>query len=248
MNLRKHSTKFLTVLGVAGFIGTVVMAVNATPKCEQLLDEAEARLKESDDDAKLSKKESAVCFFKAYWPTIAMGITSVGCFIASNYICGKREAVAIAAFGAAETSLKYFHDAALETVGEKTMDEIHAKVADRHLRDHPIPEEKEAISEGKTLCYDCYTGRTFESDMQTIREVVNNLNERMLSGDFVSLNDFYFSIGLEEVKRGDELGWHPYDGGDKLEVRYSSRLTKTGKPCLVIDYDVEPAYFDSNFI
>lgn len=248
MNLRKHSPKLLTVLGVVGFIGTVVMAVKATPKCEQLFDEAETRLKESDDDAKLGKKEAAKCFFKAYWPTIAMGVTSVGCFVASNYICGKREAVAAAAFGAAETSLKYFQDATLETVGEKTVDEIRAKVADRHLKEHPVPKEKEVIPEGKTLCFDCYTGRYFESDMQTIREAVNNLNEQMLGGDFVSLNDFYFNIGLAEVKRGDDLGWHPYDGGDKLEVKYSSRLTETGKPCLVIDYDVEPAYFDRNFI
>lgn len=251
MNIKKYSPQILTVLGVAGLISTVVMAVKTTPKCEEIIDKAESRLREEtkDENAVLDKKETAKCFVKAYWPTIAMGAVSTACFVASNYVSGKREAVMATAFGVSEAALRRFQDSTLETVGKNTMDEIRAKVADKQLKDSPLNETTEVTvtPKGETLCFDCYSGRYFKSDLESIRRVVNDLNEQLLTGDFVTLNDFYYNIGLSETKMGDNLGWHSMHDG-QIDVKYSARIAENGEPCIVIDYTVEPAYWDNNYI
>lgn len=252
MNIKKYAPQLLTVLGVIGMVSTVVMAVKATPKCEELLDAAEERLcKETKDEGvTLGKKETAACFVKAYWPTLAMGTVTIASFVAGNMISEKRKAAVATALGLSEAALHRFQEATIETVSANTIDEIRAKVADKQLKESPITEKTEMhiASSGDTLCFDCYSGRYFKSGLESIRRSVNDLNERMLAGDFVSLNDFYYAVGLPEVKMGDELGWHAFDGGDMIDISYSARIAENGEPCIVIDYTVQPAYFDRNFI
>lgn len=252
MNVRKYSPQLLTVLGVVGLISTVVMAVKATPTCEELIDAAEERLREEtkNDKAVLEKKETAKCFAKAYWSTAAMGVVTTACFIASNYVSGKREAVMATALGVSEAALHRFQETALETVGANAMDEIRAKVADKRLNECPIKENTEVLitPAGNSLCFDVYSGRYFKSDIETIRRIVNDLNAQMNTGDFVSLNDFYFNLGLPEVKMGDDLGWHSYDGGEQIDIKFSARLAENGESCIVMNYNVEPAYFNHDFL
>ena len=42
----------------------------------------------------------------------------------------------------------------------------------------------------------------------TIKKIVNELNRRMLSESYISLNDFYYELGLSFTKMGDQLGWN----------------------------------------
>lgn len=258
MNIRKYCPQLLTALGVVGLIGTVVMAVKATPKCDEIIAEAESKLREERKSkvATLSKKETAKCFAKAYWSTAAMGILTTACFIASNYVSGKREAVMATALGVSEAALHRFQDATFDTVSKDVKDEIRAKVADKQLKESKVDvstEEKRSANirstgHGETLFYDPYVDRYFRSDLEYVRRCVNDLNERALDGDFVALNDLYFELGLNECKRGDDMGWHPYGGGAKVEINYNSRISEWGEPCIVIDYEVEPAYFGRNFV
>ena len=261
MNIRKHSPAILTAVGVAGFVATVVMAVKSTSKCEKLLDEAEARLKEatvsnnpdiSDEElkgVKLSKKETINCFAKAYWTAAAMGVISTACFVAANYVHGKREAVLATAFGASELALKEFQKATFDVAGEKVVDEIRAKVADEKLKANPVTTKEVIVTNPahETLCFDSYSGRYFKSDLETIRQKINDLNERLIQGDFVSLNDLYYELGLPEVKLGEDMGWHNYHG-ETIEVSYSARIAEDGTPCIVMSYNIEPAYWNPDFI
>ena len=258
MNIGKFAPQILTALGIVGMISTVVMAIKATPKCDELIAEAEERLREETEDnsAELGKKETVTCALKAYWPTISMGIVSAGCFIVSNYVYGKREAVVATALGMSEVALHRFQEATLETVGKKTMDEIRGRVADRQLQESKVDLSTEEsrnrnivlTKHGTTLFYDPYIDRHFRSDLEYVRRCVNDLNEDALSGDFVSLNDLYFALDLKECKRGENLGWHPYNGGEKIELDYSARITEWGEPCIVLDYTVEPAEYARDFI
>ena len=54
------------------------------------------------------------------------------------------------------------------------------------------------------------------------------------------LNDFYYEIGLDNIKLGDELGWNIDDG--YIDLSFSSQLASDGTPCLVIDYKIAPRY------
>ena len=92
---------------------------------------------------------------------------------------------------------------------------------------------------GNTRCFDTITKRRFISDIEAIKKIVNELNRRMISGDdYVSLNDFYYELGLDGSSIGDELGWNVSDG--LIELDFSAQLDKDGVPCIVIDYAVTP--------
>lgn len=57
---------------------------------------------------------------------------------------------------------------------------------------------------------------------------------------YISLNDFYYEIGLRGISIGDDIGWD-IDRG-YIDLDFSSQLAEDGVPCLVIDYGVAPRY------
>ena len=63
----------------------------------------------------------------------------------------------------------------------------------------------------------------------------------MLSEMYISLNEFYDAIGLEQTGIGDDLGWNINRDG-LIEIEFSSQLTEDDQPCVVIDYHIAPRY------
>lgn len=84
---------------------------------------------------------------------------------------------------------------------------------------------------------DGYSGRTFYSSVASIREAVNNVNEEIFGNLYSSLTDFYDHLGLEPTGGSDEVGWnadHP------LKVTFGAVLLDNGKPCIRMDYELDP--------
>ena len=87
---------------------------------------------------------------------------------------------------------------------------------------------------------DSMSGRYFKSDMESIKQAINKLNRRRTYENYISLNEFYGEIGLNDVKNGELLGWN-IDSG-LIEPTFSTCLTEDGRPCIVLDFMVEPRY------
>ena len=77
--------------------------------------------------------------------------------------------------------------------------------------------------------------------MMTIDAAVNKFNKRLLNEDFLSLNEFYDELGVKHTKLGDDLGWNIGNDG-LIEVTYDTCLSPDNKPCLVMNYRIEPRY------
>jgi hypothetical protein len=106
---------------------------------------------------------------------------------------------------------------------------------------NPLGINEVVITEkGNTLCYEVISGRYFRSDIEKLRKEVNDLNKTILHEDYISLNDFYYGIGLKGTKQGEELGWSVNDG--LIDLQFSSTLAEDGTPCLVLDYRPAPRY------
>ena len=88
--------------------------------------------------------------------------------------------------------------------------------------------------DGETLCLDSLSGRPFKSDINKIKTAEVELGARMLDERYVSLNDFYYEIGLDSIGVGEDLGWNIDDG--LIELSFSSQVTADGTPCLVVNY------------
>ena len=233
----KHSPEILIGLGVAGLLGTTVLAVRETPKVLKLLD----KKKEELDVEKLSVKDTVKTVWKNYIPCAVLAVTSVACIVGASNISARRNAALAAAYAIGNKAFSDYKEEVINLLGEEKEKEIKEKVADRHLKENPVASKEVIITDNNEhLCYDEITGRYFKSSQNKIKEAQNVINDRLRDEMWVSLNDLYYELGLPNVRVGDDLGWNVDDG--YLDIILSSRIAEDGTPCLTLDYAVGPRY------
>lgn len=233
----RRSPEILTGIGVAGMITTTVLAIKATPKAMQLIEEEKAA-KNTD---KLTVTETVKTTWKCYIPMAVTGTLSVACIVGATSTNAKRNAALAAAYKLSETALAEYKEKVVETIGEKKEKEVRSKVAKSKVENNP-PKSNEVIltGKGRTLCFETLSGRYFYSDIDTIKQVENKLNHKLLRNDTLSLSEFYYEIGLDATSISDDLGWRIDNG--LINLYFDSQLTPNGEPCVVIDYETVPKY------
>lgn len=241
--IKKHSPEILTGIGIAGMITTTVMAVRATPKALILIEER----KEEIGAEKLEAMDMVKTTWACYIPAAITGTLSVACLIGASSVNARRNAALATAYTLSESALKDYQGKVIEMFGEKKNEAVKDAVAKDKVKKNPVVTREVIITEkGNTLCYDAISGRYFKSDIEKIKKAECELNRQMLDDMYVSLNDFYYEIGLDSVKLGDELGWNVDSG--YIDLSFSSQLASDGTPCLVIDYSVAPRYDYRNLL
>jgi hypothetical protein len=235
--MKKHSPEILTGIGIAGMITTTVMAVRATPKALILIEER----KEEIDVDKLTPIELIKTTWTCYIPAAITGGLSIICLIGASSVNARRNAALATAYTLSESALKEYQEKVIETIGEKKEQTVRDAIAKDRIDKNPVSSREVIITEkGNTLCYDAISGRYFKSDIDKIKKAENELNRRMRDEMHISLNEFYYEIGLNPIGIGDDLGWNIDHG--YIELSFSSQLADEGTPCLVIDYQVAPRY------
>ena len=235
--ITKHSPEILTGIGIAGMITTTIMAVRATPKALILIEER----KEEIDVDKLTPIELIKTTWKCYIPAAITGGLSIICLIGASSVNARRNTALATAYTLSESALKEYQEKVIETIGEKKEQTVRDAIAKDRIDKNPVSSREVIITEkGNTLCYDTISGRYFKSDIDKLKKAENELNRRMRDEMYISLNEFYYEIGLNSISIGDDLGWN-IDRG-YIELNFSSQLSDDGNPCLVIDYQVAPRY------
>lgn len=232
----KHSPGILTGVGIAGMVGTTVMAVKATPKAIQLLEEAKAERNEE----KLPPVEVVKVTWKCYIPAAITCVTSAACLLKAASINTRRNAALVTAYNLSKTALAEYKEKVIETIGETKEQAVVDKIAKDKIDKDPVSSHEVIMTDkGSTLCYDGIFGRYFISDKDSILRAINNVNRELVTGGmYVSLNEFYDDIGLPHTKIGDMLGWTVEDG--KIDVDFSYGPADDGRPCLIVMYNVVP--------
>lgn len=251
-SVSKHSPQILTGLGIAGMVTTTVLAVKATPKALELIEDerrnriSEATMEEAKEwvevgDVKISPVDYVRVAWKPYIPSVVLGAASIACIIGANSVNTRRTAALATAYKLSETAFSEYKEKVVEEIGEKKEKVIREKVAEKKINKNPVSKNEVIITEkGNTLCYDSISGRYFKSDMEKIKKAINELNRRMIYDMYVPLNDFYDELELENTPMGDDLGWNLDNG--LIEVDFTSRIADDGTPCIVINYHVAPRY------
>ena len=158
--LKQSSPEILVVTGIAGVIGSVVMACKATTKistiqekAQEQLDAAEEALtthadEYSEEDYKKDKiiirTHQAIDYAKLYAPAAICGIASLGCIIGSHTILRKRIFNLGAAYTAIDNAFKKYRDNVKEKYGEEIDKEL------RYGVKKLVTEEKVKDENGKT--------------------------------------------------------------------------------------------------
>lgn len=228
-----NSPTILTVAAVAGVVTTVVLVAKAAPKAHMdILNEQSERTDELD------LADKVLLTYKHYLPAVGTGVLTISCIIMANTINAKRTSALAGAVGLSELAFKNYREKVVEHIGEKKETKVHDEVMQDVVNRNPLCDNQVIITgKGPSLFLDNFTERYFQSDMESIRRAVNDINEQIFAQDSASLNDFYNAIGIKGNKVGDDLGWTQTN---KLEIRYSATLTEDGVPCVVIDYRKSP--------
>ena len=169
----------------------------------------------------------------------------------------RRIATLAGAYSLSEQNLKEYREKAEEIVGHKKAREIEHGIAKDYAAKENMTEHIYDTGHGKTIIKDLSTGRKFYSDLNYIYAVINELNADLNSHGrasdnpqlyFITKNDFYRAIGLEEVEGGEDLGWNsfsgdlidvtmtPHDLPNNVDVIHYMRLENVG-PTYTDEYD-----------
>lgn len=246
--MSKHSPEILTGIGITGMITTVVLAVRATPKAMELIDEHKEGDSYKELGIELTPIQTVKVAWKPYIPAVISGTASIACLIGANSVHARRNAAIATAYKLSEAALVEYKDKVIETFGEKKEKTVREKIAEDRLEKNPVNNSQIFMTEkGNTLFMEPISGQYFRSDIEFIKKTVNELNETMLNSPFgyLSVNDLYDALGLEQTSRGDDLGWCVSKGIIKFDIH--AKVAKNGEPCIVIDYTNAPVYDYNKF-
>lgn len=223
------SPEILIGFGLAGMLTSTVLAVKATPKALDILEQ---------EDRELSKVDKVKLTWKCYAPAAIGYCASAACIIGANSVNSKRNAVLAGAYKISEAALLEYRDKVTEVLGEDKEKEIRDSIAEDRVRKTERKGEVIVAGKGDTLCYDMHSGRYFKSNMDEIKRKLNEINYKLMQDNILSVNDFYDQIGLDPINTGYDFGWLVDDG--LIQLYFTSILTEDGQPCLAVHFDNMP--------
>ena len=233
-----NSPAILTATSIVGTVATAYLTGRASFRIGEEVTVNESRL-----NYPLSMRDRVRFIYdeglwRLYIPPVITGVAMIVCIIGANQIGARRTAAAMAAFALSEKAMDEYKDKVIERVGKNKEQKIRDEIAQDYVNKNPAPMDL-TLHEGSlsVLCCDLFTGRYFISDIETLRRIQNDINHQLISDMYVSLSEFYDAIGLEKTSMSDHFGWNL----DKLlELEFSTALSPSGKPCLTMNFRVEP--------
>ena len=236
-NAGKYAPEILTGASLIGLAATSFFSAVGYGKAKEAM--------KSDEGDRLDRTIETA---KAFAPAAASGLFTAGCIISAQRINHARLVATATALAASQISLKDLKDEAKKVLGEHKYEKVVADAKAKELERHPYDSRlnPQVIGAGPTRCFDAITGRYFWADISDVKKSEAWINASLYHTGYVSLNEFYYNLGLDPLKIGDDLGWNANDGC--VDFEYSSCLGSDDVPCLCIDTRISPRYdFRSNW-
>lgn len=221
--LRQNSPVILTALGVSGVVSTAYLTGVATYRASHRLE---------DQSPYMDKREVIERCWDLYIPPAISGVVAIGCIIASNRVSSKRMAAAYSLAAVSEQVLSEYREKVIETIGEKKEQKIRDDISQDRVNANPPGVI--VMGRGDVVCCEMLTGRYFMSDMETLRKAQNDINSKLLSQDYATLNDLYYMLGLQYTSDSGKTGW---TSDKQMDLSFSTVLTEDQRPCLAFEYN-----------
>lgn len=224
--VKAHKSTILTAAGVAGMVGTCVVAVKCTPKASMAMDDAlidkedkylDEHTVPDDEDVVIPEECQKLTFFekskivvKCYLPAFVLGAASIGCIIFAKRIDAANLAAITTAWSVSESKLKEYKAAAKDVVGEKKESLISQKASEEWSKKYQDVDTSKPTGvfkygsgniletgHGDTLLRDAYSMNLYRADTDWVAGyVADSATTIMKSEDEVTINDINDIIGL----------------------------------------------------
>ena len=240
--VKEHSPELLISAGVVGMATSTVLAVKATPKALNKIEDKKADL----GVTYLTRKEIIETTWKDYVPAAGLSAVSAACIILGTTKNVKRNTALATVYALSENTLREYKNKTKEIVGEEKAREIDSEVNKSVARERQKPiiiqnNESEYVThtgDGDTLIYDMFSGRYFRSSVTAVERAVNLINKRLFNDYLMTVNDFYSEINIPQIGAGNLIGWKT--DKDMMEISFDSDIDKYGNPYLILNYVNKP--------
>lgn len=211
----KHLPSILTGLGVAGFIGTAVLAAKEAPRAETAIRKAERELtnpttRYADDEVlvevrTLTKWEKLKLTSGYYWPSVALGTASAVCVLSAHKIDLTRLASVTAAYQLSKKDLKDLKDKIIEKDGKEKLKEYQKDVHKDSMGDLP-PSSIYNTGKGTTVFYDPTSGTYFYHDIWHVERALMRMYDACRNEGRYSLEELRYDLDLpKNSTQGDYM-------------------------------------------
>lgn len=232
---KAHSPEILLIAGIAGAVGTVILACVGTRKLDTVLEESKQRIDEvhettvvDENDKPTSTSQKALVkayaqtgldFAKIYGPAVVMGSLSIYCLLSSHRIMKDRNESLAAAYTTVYTAFKQYRDRVTEKLGAEAEKEIRYAVEKKKVEEVTTDEDDKQKKLKKTI--DIVTmpsgyARFFdECSREWVKDPYMNLtflrgkqamlNNKLQSCGFVFLNEVYRELDMGEPSQEGQV-------------------------------------------
>ena len=223
--VRRNAPTILTCVGGIGVVATSVMAVKATPKALQLLEEAKA---EKGDD--LTKLEVVAVAGPAYIPAMVTGAATIACIFGANVLNQRQQASLASAYALIDNSHKEYKKKVEELYGKEADAQVKQEIAKDKYKKSDVKDEDD-----KLLFYDEFSGRFFNATMEDVLRAEYHVNREIDNLGWSTLNEFYLKAGLEPIEGGFDVGWTE----EENRARYWQSWVDFSQPKTILDDGLE---------
>lgn len=234
--LQKNSPKLLFVGGVAGMVGSTVLACRGTLKLEAVIDKTQSDLEASKEVAKSHpdqysendrRKDTAIIYVrsgaeiaKLYGPAFILGSLSIAALTKSHNMLTERNAALTAAYVALDRGFKEYRQRVVEKYGEDADRDLRYDAQKVEIEDES-GKKKKALRVGPggasqyARFFDEYS-TSWSKDPETNRLFLhcqqNLANDLLHARGHLFLNEVYGMLGMDHTSAGAVVGW--ISGGD----------------------------------
>lgn len=250
LKVRKYSPEILLVTGVGGVVVSTVMACRATTKIDPILEKAQddlavideafergsVKAKQGDEivyvpyteedykkDRLITKVKTGFELGKVYAPAAAVGVTAIGCILASHNIIRKRNIALAAAYKAVDSSFKDYRGRLIDRFGKELDRELRYNIKAEEVEEVIVDEEGKETTVNKTIHvmdpnnYSPYSivfddGNTgWDPNPELTKffliQQQNYANELLEARGHLFLNEVYDMLGAKRTSAGAQVGW-----------------------------------------
>ena len=227
--LQKSSPQLLLAAGIAGMVGSTILACRATLKVDTVMDEAQEKLelarnmehpeyseKDRSRDISLIYFQTGIKVVKLYSPAIVVGVLSIYALRTSNGILTRRNAALTAAYGALEKGFEQYRARVVAKYGEEEDRNLRYGTELVEIKDEKTGRKKTVTRVGQDD--PSIYARFFDpASMSWSKEPEYNLiflkcqqnwaNDLLHYRGHVFLNEVYDMLGIPRSQAGAVVGW-----------------------------------------
>ena len=224
--VNSNAPEIMTIVGITGVASTAYLTAKATYDASHIL---------HSNHPSMDTKQKMKRAWKYYIPAVASGAITVVCIYGSTRVSAKRTAAAVAAYSITERAFSEYKEKVIEEIGKNKEQKVRDSIAQDKVTNNPSDNKEVIIAgTGHILCCELYTHRYFRSDMESLRKAQNDINARIVSDTYVSLDEFYELLELAYTSNSSNVGW---DSDKLVELSFSTVISDNGEPCLAFDYN-----------